>query len=58
MIMIRLTNSATSSAARGFLANSLSLIAKLTKTVKKKKNGIVGSHFSHPHAVMKKVSYD
>ena len=57
MIMIRLTDSATSSAARGFLANSLSLIAKLTKTVKKK-NGIVGSYFSHPHAVIKKVSYD
>ena len=56
MIMIRLTDSVTSSAARGFLANSLSLIAKLTKTVKK--NGIVGSYFSHPHAVMKKVSYD
>lgn len=57
MIMIRLTDSATSSAAGGFLANSLSVIAKLTKTVKKK-NGIVGSFFSHPHAVVKKVSYD
>ena len=35
MMMIRLTDSATLSAAGGFLDNSLSLIAKLTKTVKK-----------------------
>lgn len=35
MMMIRLTDSATLSAAGGFLANSLSLIPKLTKTVKK-----------------------
>lgn len=56
MMMIRLTDSATLSAAGGFLDNSLSLIAKLTKTVKK--NCIVGGYFSHPHAVMKRVSYD
>lgn len=35
MMMIRLTDAATLSAACGFLANSLSLIAKMTKTVKK-----------------------